>query len=300
MMFDNVVQIVEYFYVIYVFICVECDVVIVCEGKNVCIVLINGLMGLIGVEIVVMFELELVCVLGVGYENIDVEVVCVCGVVVVNGVGINDVCVVDYVFGLLLVIVCGIFKLDWFICNGVWCDDILLQFGVCGKCLGIVGLGIIGMQIVCCVVGFDMQIGYYNCKLCDGVLYCYFDVFKDMVEWVDFLIVVMLGGVQIKYFVNQLILEVLGFNGYVVNIVCGSVVDMVVLEVVICVGKLGGVGLDVYESELKLLVGLFDLEQVVLMLYIVGWLLELVQVMVDCFLENVCGYLVGIGVVFLV
>lgn len=63
------------------------------------------------------------------------------------------------------------------ICVGVWCDGLLMLLNVLGKKFGIVGFGKIGEKCVCCVVGFDIEIGYYN-WLEKFVLYCYFD-------WVD-------------------------------------------------------------------------------------------------------------------
>ncbi|MFN7608001.1 MAG: 2-hydroxyacid dehydrogenase, partial [Ralstonia sp.] len=293
---ENMAQIAEHFRVIHAPTRAERDAAIARDGRDVRIVLTNGSTGLTGAEIAAMPKLELACALGAGYENIDVDTARARGVAVANGAGTNDACVADHAFGLLLATVRGIPKLDRSTRNGVWRDDIPLQPGVYGKRLGIVGLGTIGMQIARRAAGFDMQIGYHNRKPRDGVSYRYFDVLKDMAEWADFLIVATPGGAQTKHLVNQTILEALGPRGYVVNIARGSVVDTAALEASIRSGKLGGAGLDVYESEPKPPAGLLDLDQVVLTPHIAGWSPESVQATVDRFLENARGHLAGTGV----
>jgi lactate dehydrogenase-like 2-hydroxyacid dehydrogenase len=131
----------------------------------------------------------------------------------------------------------------------------------------------------------------------EGVPYRFFDGLKDMAAWADFLIVATPGGAQTKHLINQDILAALGPNGYVVNIARGSVVDTAALEAAIRAGKLGGAGLDVYESEPKPPAGLLDLEQVVLTPHIAGWSPESVQATVDRFLENARLHRAGEAVV---
>ncbi|WP_296228073.1 2-hydroxyacid dehydrogenase [Ralstonia sp. UBA689] len=294
---DNVAQIGQHFHVIHAPTRAERDTTIARDGHNVRIVLTNGSTGLTAAEIAAMPKLELACALGAGYENIDVQAARARGVVVANGAGTNDACVADHAIGLLLATVRGIPKLDRITRDGVWRDDIPLPPGVSGKRLGIVGLGTIGQQIARRAAGFDMQIGYHNRAPREGVPYRYFNVLKDMAEWADFLIVATPGGAQTRHLINHTILEALGPHGYVVNIARGSVVDTVALEAAIRAGKLGGAGLDVYESEPKPPAGLLDLEQVVLTPHVAGWSPESVQATVDRFLENARRHLAGEAVV---
>ncbi|MGD7084560.1 NAD(P)-dependent oxidoreductase, partial [Ralstonia pseudosolanacearum] len=84
---------------------------------------------------------------------------------------------------------------------------------------------------------------------------------------------------------------------YVVNIARGSVVDTAALEAAIRAGRLGGAGLDVYESEPAPPAGLLDLEQVVLTPHIAGWSPESIAATVDRFLENARLHLAGEAVV---
>lgn len=127
--------------------------------------------------------------------------------------------------------------------------------------------------------------------------YRYFDALGTMAEWADFLIVATPGGAQTRHLVNRDVLEALGPTGYVVNIARGSVVDTAALEAAIRAGRLGGAGLDVYESEPAPPAGLLDLEQVVLTPHIAGWSPESIEATVDRFLENARLHLAGEAVV---
>jgi lactate dehydrogenase-like 2-hydroxyacid dehydrogenase len=294
---DHLARIGQHFHVLYAPTRAERDATIARDGHAVRVVLTNGSTGLTAAEIAAMPELERASARGAGYENIDVEAARARGVVVANGAGTNDACVADHAIGLLLATVRGIPKLDKLTRDGVWRDGLPLQPGVWGKRLGIVGLGTIGLQIARRAAGFDMQIGYHNRKPREGVPYRFFDGLKDMAAWADFLIVATPGGAQTKHLINQDILAALGPNGYVVNIARGSVVDTAALEAAIRAGKLGGAGLDVYESEPKPPAGLLDLEQVVLTPHIAGWSPESVQATVDRFLENARLHRAGEAVV---
>lgn len=164
------------------------------DGRDICIVLINGSIGLTGAGIAAMSKLELACALGTGHENTDAEAVRARGMAVTNGTGTDGVCVANRALGLLLVTVCGISKLDHLTRNGIWHDDIPLQPSVHGKHLDVADLSTVGMQIARRAAGFNMQIAYHNRKLHEGVLYRYFDALKDTASWANPLIVATSGG----------------------------------------------------------------------------------------------------------
>lgn len=90
----------------------------------------------------------------------------------------------------------------------------------------------------------------------------------------------MLGGVGMWYLIDCIVFDVFGFGGFFVNVLCGSVVDIVVLVDVLCEWCIVGVGFDVYEGELELLCVLMDFDSVVFMLYMGGWLFEVFDCLV--------------------
>ncbi|WP_235490536.1 hypothetical protein [Achromobacter sp. DMS1] len=72
------------------------------RGQDIRIVLTRGATGLRGDEMQAMPRLEIVCSLGVGYENIDLDAARRRGIVVTHGPGTNAVSVADHAMALLL------------------------------------------------------------------------------------------------------------------------------------------------------------------------------------------------------
>lgn len=65
------------------------------------------------------------------------------------------------------------------------------------------------------------------------MFYIYVEDIVLLVCEVDFLVMIMLGGVGMWVLVNVEVLEVLGFKGFFINVVCGLVVDEKVFIVVL-------------------------------------------------------------------
>ena len=271
--------------------------VITAQGGACRAVLTNGGTGLTAAEIAAMPQLELVCAIGAGYENIALDAARARGIAVANGAGTNDDCVADHAFGLLLAAVRGIVTLDRQCRDGVWRDAIPFPPNVSGRRLGILGLGTIGEKIARRAGGFDVDIGYHNRQSKPGVAHRYFDSLIGLAEWADFLIVATPGGQGTQHLVGAAVLQALGPRGVLVNIARGSVVDTAALAVALQDGSLGAAGLDVYESEPKPPAALVGLANVVLTPHVAGWSPEAVEASVRRFLANAAGHFAGTGVV---
>lgn len=256
-------------------------------------VLSNGTTGMTGAEIAAMPELELVCALGAGYENIDVAACKARGIAVGNGAGTNDSCVADHAMALLLATVRRVPSLNQATRDGVWRSTLPLPPNVSGKRLGIVGLGTIGRRIAQRGLGFDLEIGYHNRRARDDVPLQYFADVMSLAQWADYLIVATPGGADTRHMVDTPVLRALGPSGYLVNIARGSVVNTEALAEALRAGELGGAGLDVYESEPAPPVVLFDCPNVVLTPHVAGWSPEAVLASVTQFLENARRHFAG-------
>jgi len=265
-------------------------------GATFRVVLTNGGTGLTADEMAVMPQLELVCAMGAGYENIALDAARARGLAVANGAGTNDDCVADHAFGLLIAAVRGIVQLDRQCRDGVWRDAIPFPPNVSGRKLGILGLGTIGQKIAKRASGFDMAIGYHNRQPKAGVEHRYFDSLTGLASWADFLIVATRGGKGTQHLVGAEVLQALGPRGVLVNIARGSVVDTAALAVALQGGSLGAAGLDVYESEPKPPEALIALTNVVLTPHVAGWSPESVEASVRRFLANAEGHFAGTGV----
>ncbi len=213
------------------------------------LVLTTGAAGVTAAEIDALPGLSFIGSVGVGYENIDVAHATARGIAVVNSPGINEACVADQAFALLLSAVRKVPAYDRATRAGKFRDDMPLLPNFSGKRLGIVGLGSIGRQIARRASGFDLEIGYHNRSKRPDVDFQYFDSVIALAQWADYLVIATPGGAGTFHMIGMTEMQALGSSGFLINIARGSVVDNAALAVALRDGVIAGAGLDVYESE---------------------------------------------------
>lgn len=267
------------------------------DGAQIRAVLTIGSVGLTAAEMDAMPVLEIVCALGVGYENIDVAHARARGLVLANGAGTNDDCVADHAFALLLGVVRNVPQLDLQCRQGVWRDALPLPASVSKRRLGIVGLGGIGHKVAHRALGFAMQIGYHGRQRQENVAYSYFADVLSLAAWADFLVIATPGGPATRHLVGADALTALGPQGYVVNVSRGSVLDTAALAEALRSGRLAGAGLDVYESEPQPPAELLGLRNVVLTPHVGGWSPQAIEASVQRFVDNTTRHFAGQPVV---
>jgi len=263
------------------------------DGARVQAVLTIGSIGLSAAQMDALPQLQLVCALGAGYENIDVTHARARGIAVANGAGTNDDCVADHAFGLLIATVRGIPRLDALTRQGVWRTTLPLPPNVSHKRLGILGLGTIGRKIAQRALGFEMEVGYHNRTPKGDVPHRYFDSLHALAAWCDVLVIATPGGPGTRHLVDAKTLQALGPRGWLVNIARGSVVDTAALAEALRTDAIAGAGLDVYESEPAPPAELVGLTNVVLTPHVAGWSPEAVQNSVDRFMANATRHFAG-------
>ena len=293
-------RIAEFFDLLYVPDLAGRAVVLATRGADIRVVLTIGAVGLTAQEMDAMPQLELVCALGAGFENIDRVHAQARGIVVANGAGTNEDSVADHTLGLLLAAVRAIPRNDRACRDGLWRDALPLPPQVAHRRLGILGLGSIGMKIAQRARGFDMAVGYHNRGPRAGVPYAYFETLLALADWADFLVVAAPGGPATRHLVDAQVLTALGPQGFLVNVGRGSVVDTAALADALRDGRIAGAGLDVYESEPAPPASLAGLDQVVLSPHLAGWSPEALDASVQRFLDNALGHFAGRGVVSVV
>ena len=82
------------------------------HGSQIKAVLTRGPLGLYAEEIAALPLLEIICVIGAGYEHVDLQAASNRGIVVTNGAGVNAPSVADHAMALLLSLVRGIPQTD--------------------------------------------------------------------------------------------------------------------------------------------------------------------------------------------
>lgn len=263
------------------------------HGPDIRVVLTNGTNGITAGEIDAMPRLQIVCTVGVGYENVALAHATARGIRVCNAANTNDDCVADHAMALLLGAVRRIPTLNRFVREGIWRDDIPRPPHVSGRRLGILGLGAIGRQIARRAAGFDMPVGYYGRRRHDDVSHMFFDTPTALAEWADFIVVATPGGKETFHLVNAEVLTALGPAGVVVNISRGSTVDTQAVADALREGRIFAAALDVYEGEPTPPAPLLEFENALLTPHVGGISPQAIHTSVQRFIDNATRFFAG-------
>ena len=225
----------------------------------------NGQNGASAELIDALPKLEIISSYGVGVDAIDRARAQARGVIVTNTPDVLNDDVAHLTIALMLAAARRLCEGDRYVRNGQWLKGPLgLGHRVSGKRLGILGLGRIGQAIAKRAAGFDMVISYHQRQRNANVPYRYYDDLVAMARDSDFLVVIVPGGAATRHLVDRPVLDALGSAGVLINVARGSVVDETALVEAIADGRLGGAGLDVFESEPTVPEALFRMDNVTL------------------------------------
>jgi hydroxypyruvate reductase len=210
-------------------------------------------------------KLEIIAVVGVGYDGIDLATCKERNVIVTNTPDVLTDDVADVALSLVLNTAREFVKAHNFVLSGAWPKGAMpLAAKVGGKTAGILGLGRIGRAIARRLQACGMKIAYHGRKQQKDVDFEFCATLKGLAEKSDFLIVACQGGPDTKNLVNADILAALGAKGTVVNIARGSVIDEPALIAALQNGTIKGAGLDVFANEPNIPETLMKLQNVVL------------------------------------
>ncbi|WP_339407969.1 2-hydroxyacid dehydrogenase [Pseudomonas helleri] len=265
---------------------------IAAHGERIDAVLTRGPLGLYAAEIAALPRLKIICVIGAGYEHVDLQAASNRSISVTNGAGANAPTVADHAMALLLALVRSIPQADASVRRGEWLKPMCPTLE--GKRLGIVGLGAVGLAIARRAAnGFDMSVSYHNRQPRPDVPYTYRASARELAAAVDFLIVAAPGGDATHHLVDHRVLEALGPQGYLINIGRASVVDTAALVAALTEGRIAGAGLDVFDDEPRVPDALKRLSNVVLTPHIAGQSPQAAQDTVQLVVLNLQAFFSG-------
>lgn len=259
-------------------------------------VLTRGPLGLTAGEIDALPKLQIICVIGAGYEQVDLAAAAARGITVTNGAGANAAAVADHTLALLLALLRDIPRADASTRRGEW--NRVISPSVSGKRLGILGLGAVGLAIAKrAALGFDMSVSYHSRSPREGVPYTWYDSPLRLAEAVDVLVVATPGGAGTRHLVGARVLEALGAEGYLVNIARASVVDTDALVLALGEGGIAGAALDVFDDEPAVPDALKALGNTVLTPHVAGQSPDAARDTVALVLRNLQAFFAGLPVV---
>ncbi len=238
--------------------------------------------------------LEMISVMGVGYDGVDVAAAKARGIMVTHTPDVLNDEVADTTLGLMLCAARQLPAADRYVRAGHWPKGPMpLTRKMSGARLGLVGMGRIGKAIAHRAEAFGMSIAYTSRTAKPELGYRYLANAQALAAEVEFLVVITPGGSGTKHLINADVLKALGPKGILVNVARGSVVDEAALMDALAGGVIGGAALDVFESEPQVPQRLIDMPQVVLAPHIGSATRETRQAMADLALNNLSAHFAG-------
>ncbi len=238
--------------------------------------------------------LEVISVLGVGYDGIDMAAARERGICVAHTPGLSTDDIADFAMALLLAAARQVVGADRFVHSGGWATGrFAVTRRVSGARLGIVGLGRIGRAVATRAQAFGMDIAYTGRTPKADVPYLWCADAQTLATRVDFLVVCASGGADTRALIDAGVLAALGPAGVLVNIARGSIVDEEALVAALRERTILAAGLDVFCHEPHVARGLLALDNVVLTPHMASTTAATVQAMLDLTFDNLAAHFDG-------
>jgi glyoxylate reductase len=199
--------------------------------------------------------LRVVSQMAVGYDNIDVAACTRRGIAVGNTPGVLTETTADLAFGLLLMTARRLSEAETWLRAGnwrTWSPMELTGPDVHHATLGIVGMGRIGCEMARRAVGFQMRVLYHNrsrSEAAEQEFGAKWATLDDLLTESDFVSLHTPLNAETRYLIGAAELVKMKPTAVVINTARGAVLDQAALVSALREGKIGGAGLDVFETE---------------------------------------------------
>lgn len=238
--------------------------------------------------------LEIISVMGVGYDGVDVAAAKARGVLVTHTPNVLNDDVADLAIGLMLCTARQLPAADRYVREGRWpTGPMPLARKMSGARIGIVGMGRIGQAIAHRAAAFGMPIAYTARSAKAELPHRYLPSVVALAAESDFLVVITPGGAGTRHLIDAEVLAALGPKGILINVARGSVVDEAALIDALERGVIAGAGLDVFANEPQVPEALIRLPQVVLTPHVGSATGQTRQAMADLAFANLRAHFAG-------
>ncbi|MFH1093046.1 MAG: phosphoglycerate dehydrogenase [Candidatus Omnitrophota bacterium] len=189
---------------------------------------------------------------GVGVDNVDVEAATKKGIVVMNTPGGNTISTAEHTVSMLLALNRNIPQANVSMKSGQWDKKKFMSRELHGKCLGIIGLGRIGIEVARIAQAFGMKVIAYDPFLSEKKAER-FEVelveLKAMFERIDFLTVHTPLTSETEHMISKPEFSLMKKGIKIINCARGGIIDEKALLEAIKNGIVSGAALDVFENE---------------------------------------------------
>ncbi len=189
---------------------------------------------------------------GVGVDNIDVPAAVARGVVVVNSPMAGSVSVAELTVGLMLALARQVPAADTSLKQGKWEKSAFVGGELCGKMLGLLGIGRIGALVANRALAFGMGVLAYDPNLSDGQIRernAEPGSFEAVLQGADYLSLHLPLTHETRGLIGPRQFERMKAGARIVSAARGGVIDEAALRAALDSGHLAGAALDVFEQE---------------------------------------------------
>ena len=240
-------------------------------------------------------KLKVISRYGSGYDNVDIAAARERGITVCYAPGANSQAVADLTFGLMIGVARKIPALDRKTKAGEWTRSVGTE--LYRKTLGIVGLGAVGKAVTQRAQGFSMRILAYDpapdrgFAAANGVIET---SFHELLASSDFISLHLPLNENTRHIINRDALQMIKPGAILINTARGGLVDETAAYGALISGRLGGIGLDAYETEPPGFSPLFGLDNAILMPHTGSHTAEAITALADISVRNLIEALSGI------
>jgi gluconate 2-dehydrogenase len=246
-------------------------------------------------------NLQAICNMAVGYNNIDIDAATAAGIMVTNTPDVLNQTTADMAWALMMAAARRITESEAWLRTGQWKQwryDSFLGADLHGATLGIIGMGRIGQAIARRSMGFDMKVIYHNrSKLAtDLEAYANQAIYVDketLLRHADHLVLALPYSAQSHHTIGASELALMKPTAILVNIARGGIVDDQALIAALQAKQIAAAGLDVFENEPALDPLFLQLSNVVLTPHIGSASEPTRRAMADCAAANLTAALTG-------
>jgi phosphoglycerate dehydrogenase-like enzyme len=194
-------------------------------------------------------KLKVIAIRGVGYDSVDIPAATARGIPVIVAPGFTD-SVADYTFALMLAVTRQVALADRLVRADRW--EVLVTTNICGKTLGIVGLGRIGKAVARRARGFDMTVLATDVVRDEAFARQYSVTYLPLPELLQRADIVSINAPlsgDTRHLIDDQALRLMKPAAYLMNTARGGLVDEQALAAALRAGRLAGAGLDVFHEE---------------------------------------------------
>ena len=246
-------------------------------------------------------QLRAVCLMTVGYNNVDVAAATAQGVLVTNAPGVLTETTADLGFGLMMATARRFSEAERFLRNGQWTKwryDLMTGSDIHGATLGILGMGRIGQAIARRgALGFGMKVIYHNrsrlAPEAEAPLGARWVDKATLLRQSDHLVLVLPYNRDSHHAIGAAELAQMKPTATLTNVARGGIVDDAALAQALREGRIAAAGLDVFEGEPQVHPALLELPNVVLLPHIGSATEATRRRMVDCAVDNLIAACTG-------